>query len=59
MSWEIRAATGLAQLWSAQSRYDDAQRLLIPIRDRFSEGFDSVDLRLAGRVLAEVERHCV
>jgi predicted ATPase len=47
LSWELRAATSLAQLLRDQGRPADAMALLQPIYDRFTEGFDTVDLQAA------------
>ncbi|WGD50127.1 winged helix-turn-helix domain-containing protein [Bradyrhizobium sp. CB1650] len=47
LSWELRAATSLAQLLRDQGRPADAMALLQPVYDRFTEGFDTVDLRAA------------
>ena len=47
LSWELRAATSLAQLLRDQSRAADALALLQPIYDRFTEGFETADLKAA------------
>jgi predicted ATPase len=47
LSWELRAATSLAQLLRDQSRPADAMALLQPVYDRFTEGFDTFDLQAA------------
>jgi predicted ATPase len=47
LSWELRAATSLAQLLRDQGRPADAMALLQPVYDRFTEGFDTVDLQAA------------
>jgi predicted ATPase len=47
LSWELRAATSLAQLLRDQSRSADAMALLQPVYDRFTEGFDTFDLQAA------------
>jgi predicted ATPase/DNA-binding winged helix-turn-helix (wHTH) protein len=52
LSWRLRAANDLATLWCAGSRTDDAQRMLSPIVNEFSEGFATQDLRAAARLLA-------
>jgi predicted ATPase len=51
LSWELRAAMSLAQLWRDQSRKEDARRLLDQICDRFTEGFETTDLRAAKAVI--------
>jgi predicted ATPase len=47
LSLELRAATSLARLLRDQDRPADAMALLQPIYDRFTEGFDTVDLQAA------------
>jgi ATP/maltotriose-dependent transcriptional regulator MalT len=47
LSWELRAATSLAQLMRDQGRPADAMALLQPVYDRFTEGFDTSDLQAA------------
>jgi predicted ATPase/DNA-binding winged helix-turn-helix (wHTH) protein len=52
LSWELRAATSLAQLLRDQGRPADAAALLQPVYDRFTEGFDTTDLKAAKALLA-------
>ena len=47
LSWELRASTSLARLWREQARAKEANDLLAPIYARFSEGFETADLRAA------------
>jgi predicted ATPase len=47
LSWELRAATSLARLPRDQNRSTEAIALLAPIYDRFTEGFETVDLKAA------------
>jgi predicted ATPase len=49
--WELRAATSLAHLWRDQGRPADAVALLQPVYDRFTEGFDTTDLKAARALL--------
>jgi predicted ATPase/DNA-binding winged helix-turn-helix (wHTH) protein len=49
--WELRAAMSLARLRVRQDRPDDAQHVLAPVYDRFTEGFDTADLRSARAML--------
>jgi predicted ATPase/DNA-binding winged helix-turn-helix (wHTH) protein len=51
LSWELRAATSLARLLSQQGRFADATVLLQPVYDRFTEGFDTADLKAAKALL--------
>jgi predicted ATPase len=56
LSWELRAATSLARLLGDQGRSADATALLQPIYDRFTEGFDTADLKTAKALLSSA-RH--
>jgi predicted ATPase len=47
LSWELRAATSLAQLWHQYGRTEEAQKLLSSVYNRFSEGFETADLMTA------------
>jgi predicted ATPase len=47
LSWELRAATSLARLWRDQNRSTEAIALLAPIYNRFTEGFETADLKAA------------
>jgi class 3 adenylate cyclase len=53
-SLELRAATSLAHLWRSQDKCQDAQDLLTPIHDWFTEGFDTPDLVEAKALLEEL-----
>jgi TPP-dependent trihydroxycyclohexane-1,2-dione (THcHDO) dehydratase len=44
-----------SSVWARQGRHDEARRVLRPIYDRFTEGFDTPDLRAAKRLLDELE----
>jgi len=50
-SWELRAATSLAQLWGEQGRRAEARELLAPVYGWFTEGFDTADLKEAKALL--------
>jgi tetratricopeptide (TPR) repeat protein len=41
---ELRAATSLARFWRDQGKHVEAESLLTPILDSFTEGFDTPDL---------------
>jgi predicted ATPase len=47
LSWELRAATSLARLLRDQNRSTEAIALLTPIYKRFTEGFETADLKTA------------
>jgi predicted ATPase len=49
--WELRSVISLAQLRMTQGRSDDAQQALAPVYDRFTEGFETSNLRTARRML--------
>jgi predicted ATPase/DNA-binding winged helix-turn-helix (wHTH) protein len=51
LSWELRAATSLARLRVTHDRAEDARRVLAPVYERFTEGFDTADLKAAKGVL--------
>jgi predicted ATPase len=54
LSWELRAATSLARLLRDQGRPADALAVLQPVYDRFTEGFDTADLKAAEVILADL-----
>ena len=53
-SWELRAVVSLARLYQNQGKQEEARGLLTQIYDRFTEGFDTVDLREAKALLDEL-----
>ena len=53
-AWELRAATSLARLWQQQGRREAARALLAPVYGRFTEGFDTADLKDAKALLDEL-----
>ena len=55
LSWKLRAGTSLARLWRDQGRRKEAQQLLAPIHGRFTEGFETADLKAAKAVIDELE----
>jgi hypothetical protein len=50
-SWELRAATTLAELLDGRGQREIARQTLAPIYDWFTEGFDTHDLRAARQLL--------
>jgi predicted ATPase/DNA-binding winged helix-turn-helix (wHTH) protein len=54
LAWELRAAMSLARLLRDQDRSADALALLQPVYDRFTEGFETPDLRAARAFLDEL-----
>jgi predicted ATPase len=53
ISWELRTATGYAQLLRDQGRAREARDLLAPIYGWFIEGFDTPDLNDAKALLSD------
>jgi predicted ATPase len=53
-SWELRASVSLARLWCDQGKVRQARELLAPVYGRFTEGFDTRDLREAKTLLEEL-----
>jgi predicted ATPase/DNA-binding winged helix-turn-helix (wHTH) protein len=51
LAWELRAATSLARLWRDQNRTKAAREILAPVYDRFTEGFETADLKAAKLLL--------
>ena len=52
---ELRAAVGLTRLWQSQGHAQAAHHLLSTIYDRFTEGFESKDLKEARLRLEELQ----
>ena len=53
-SWELRAATTLAGLLVSQDNQAEALAVLAPIKDWFTEGHETKDLKEAAKLLAEL-----
>jgi len=51
LSWQLRTATSLAQLWRGRGRIGPAQELLGSVYSRFQEGLTTIDLVRAAAVL--------
>jgi predicted ATPase len=56
LSWELRSGIDLAKLWHGEGKTGDARALLLPIYNRFSEGFETADLRAAKALLEDLSR---
>jgi predicted ATPase len=54
-SLELRAAMSMARLWRDQGKRDEARELLAPVYGWFTEGFDTLDLKDAKALLAELQ----
>jgi len=59
LSWELRTSTSLARLQQDQGRIAEARSLLQPVYDRFSEGFETADLKTAKAQLNLLQRGAV
>jgi predicted ATPase len=55
LSFKLRAATNLARLWRDHNRHGDAHNLLSHVYQRFTEGFDTPDLKDARALLDDLE----
>lgn len=53
---ELRAAVNLGRLWQQQGKREEAQTLLAPIYNWFTEGFDTAGLLEAKALLDELQR---
>ena len=53
--WELRAALSTARLRIRQQNQADAARILQPVYDRFTEGFDMADLQSAKALLNSLQ----
>jgi tetratricopeptide (TPR) repeat protein len=56
LAWELRAAMNLARLRANQGRQREAIELLEAVYNRFTEGFETVDLLAARSLLTELGR---
>ena len=54
LSWELRSAVSLAQFWRDRDRAAEAHELLDGVYRRFTEGFDTADLRAAKGLLEQL-----
>jgi predicted ATPase len=54
LGFELRAAMGLAGLLAHQDRASEARAVLEPVYARFTEGFDTADLRAAREMLVRL-----
>jgi predicted ATPase len=55
LSWELRCAMGLAQLWWREGRGADGRDLLAVAYGKFREGFGTGDLVRARSLIAAIE----
>jgi predicted ATPase len=52
--WELRSAMCLARVRMEQDRRAEARKILARAYDKFTEGFETADLRAASALLAEL-----
>jgi predicted ATPase/DNA-binding winged helix-turn-helix (wHTH) protein len=55
LAWELRTAITLARVRAKQGRDDEAHQLLSSIYGRFTEGFETGDLKAARQLLEELD----
>jgi predicted ATPase len=55
LSWELRAATSLSQLWDQHGRTREADQLLSSVYRRFNEGFETGDLKTAKTLIDRLQ----
>jgi predicted ATPase len=54
LAWELRATMALARLLSENGQRDQARHALALVYDRFTEGLETADLRLARALLEDL-----
>ncbi|WP_453950130.1 hypothetical protein [Bradyrhizobium sp. USDA 377] len=54
LSWELRTAISMARLRMSQSRAEDARSVLASAYGKFTEGFETSDLKRAQTMIAEL-----
>jgi len=54
LAWELRSTMVLARLLSESGRRDQARRTLALVYNRFTEGFETADLKLARALLEDL-----
>ncbi len=54
LGWELHSTILLSRWWADRGRDDDARNLLAGVYERFTEGFESADLREAKGLLQKL-----
>jgi predicted ATPase len=49
--WELRIALSLARLRMSQCLDDETKQILMPVYERFTDGYETIDLRTARAML--------
>jgi hypothetical protein len=55
LSWELRCAISVAQLWQKQRRIKKARKFLSPVHERFAERFETADLKTEKALLVSLQ----
>ena len=55
LSWRLRTVTSLARLRVRQGQLQEARKTLAGTYERFTEGFETLDLRTARTMMAEID----
>jgi predicted ATPase len=55
LAWELRSTIVLARLLCEDGRRDQARHKLALVYDRFTEGFETADLKLARALLEDLQ----
>ncbi|HEY2486785.1 MAG TPA: hypothetical protein VGI36_16690 [Candidatus Binataceae bacterium] len=56
LAWELRSTMALARLLAEDGQRDQAQHTLALVYDRFTEGFETMDLKLARALLEDLRQ---
>jgi predicted ATPase len=54
LAWELRSTVTLARMLSEGGQRDQARHMLALVYDRFTEGFETADLKLARALLDDL-----
>jgi predicted ATPase/DNA-binding winged helix-turn-helix (wHTH) protein len=54
LAWELRSATALARLLSESGQRDQARDAIVSVYERFTEGFETADLRIARQLIRDL-----
>jgi len=56
LAWELKTASSAAKFLIGRGRHAEALAMLEPVYDRFTEGFETADLRTARETLSRLDR---
>jgi predicted ATPase len=54
LAWELRSTMALARMLSENGQHDQARHAMALVYDRFTEGFDTPDLKLARAIIEDL-----